>query len=196
MGIEGTVTTTLVAVPAGADFNLVAPDLKEEVRTLLSAASVEHRFEYVKVSGDTFTTRPTSRTHYVVQGLDGSLKDGSLKIERNAPNLQFRMIDLHKGHGPGIFKHFQKIMALGVLVIILNRPHHGPDYGPSADDDIDHCGRRAGGVLVAGAAGVEARSLTVGRRGGLKGRRTPGESSCRPSSLASADWRPIPASSH
>jgi hypothetical protein len=30
------------------------------------------------------------------------------------------MIELHKGHGPGAFKTFQKIFALGLIFIMLS----------------------------------------------------------------------------
>ena len=34
--------------------------------------------------------------------------------------LQARMIELHKGHGPTIFKTFQKVFALGMVFIMVS----------------------------------------------------------------------------
>lgn len=62
----------------------------------------------------TLTTYPTSRTNYQVT----IAADGSLEAKRRVPSLQKRMIELHRGQGPALFKHFQRLMALGLLAIV------------------------------------------------------------------------------
>ena len=74
----------------------------------------DYSFEYVKVKGTTLYTRPTTRDHYVIK-----LANGHAEVSSASPNLQSSMIELHKGHGPGRFKTFQKIFSLGLLLIIL-----------------------------------------------------------------------------
>ena len=62
----------------------------------------------------TLITYPTSRTNYQVT----IAADGSLEAKRRVPSLQKRMIELHRGQGPALFKHFQRLMALGLLAIV------------------------------------------------------------------------------
>ena len=88
--------------------------LKQDVDALLVAAGVkDYSYEYVKVKGDTLYTRPTSRDHYVIK-----LKGESATVSSASPNLQGRLIELHKGHGPGSFKTFQKLFALGLIFVM------------------------------------------------------------------------------
>ena len=113
LGIKGNVTEIPVPLAPGASLDLAAPDLKAAVRQLLADAGIEYRFEYLKREDGTLTTRPTSRVHYVVHvGQDG------IQLTRNEPDLQKRLIELHKGHGPTAFKTLQKVMAAGLLAII------------------------------------------------------------------------------
>ena len=115
IGIKGSVSSTPVALPAGSSIDPKSPTLDDDMRVLLEAAGVEHDFEYLKVSGDTLLTRPTSRIHYQV-----NVGGDTLEMQRNVPDLQHRMIELHKGHGPQLFKQFQKVMAVGLLVILIS----------------------------------------------------------------------------
>ena len=59
-------------------------------------------------------TRPTSRTHYVIELSEG------VAISRAEPSLQAAMMELHMGHGPTAFKTFQKFFAAGLIFIILS----------------------------------------------------------------------------
>ena len=113
LGIKGKVTELPVDLAPGAALDLAAPDLEAAVRQLLADAGIEHRFEYLKREDGTLITRPTSRVHYVVHvGQDG------VQLTRNEPNLQKRLIELHKGHGPRAFKILQKVMAAGLLAVV------------------------------------------------------------------------------
>ena len=114
LGVKGKAKAIPVELAPDASLDLAAPDLKAAVRQLLADAGIEHRFEYLKQEDSTLTTRPTSRVHYVVHvGQDG------VRVTRNEPNVQKRLIELHKGHGPTAFKTLQKVMALGLLVIVI-----------------------------------------------------------------------------
>ena len=115
VGVKGTVTSTSVAVPSGVGMNPASASLETDVRALLRAIGVTHDFEYVKKSGNTLYTRPTSRTHYEI-----SVAADAVTVKHNVPDLQKRLIELHKGHGPLWFKDFQKVLAVGVLFIVLS----------------------------------------------------------------------------
>ena len=113
LGIKGHVTEIPVDLVPGATLDLGAADLDAVVRQLLADAGIEHRFEYLKREKGTLTTRPTSRVYYVLR----ADQDG-VRTTRNEPDVQKRLIELHKGHGPTAFKTLQKILAAGLLVIV------------------------------------------------------------------------------
>ena len=116
VGVKGQVAETVVAsLPEAGRGSLQAPG-KAEVQALLAEAGVEgFDFEYVRQSGKRAYTRPTSRTHYLVDATGPGVD-----IIRREPDLQARMIELHKGHGPTVFKTFQKVFALGMVFIMLS----------------------------------------------------------------------------
>lgn len=110
-----TVETEIATLPQQVH-TLPNPASKDDVTALLAAAGVpDFNFEYVRQSGTQAVTRPTSRTHYRLK-----VAGSGIVIHRIEPNLQARMMELHKGHGPRAFKTFQKTFALGMLFIILS----------------------------------------------------------------------------
>lgn len=114
-GIKGEVEQeTIYTGDIAIDSNSAA--LHAEVDSLLSTAGVtSYSFEYVKVKGDTLYTRPTSKEHYIIKiGAEGTT------VVHAQPDLQSKMMELHKGHGPTIFKTFQKVFAVALMFIILS----------------------------------------------------------------------------
>lgn len=113
LGIKGKVNEIPVSLASGASLDIAAPDLEAAVRRLFKDAGIEYRFEYLKREDGTLTTRPTSRVYYVLRvGQDG------VQATRNEPDVQKRLIELHKGHGPTAFKTLQKILAAGLIAIV------------------------------------------------------------------------------
>lgn len=114
-GIKGSVESTVVHQADGEHIDLTSDNLATDVRALLERLNIDHDFEYLKSSGHQATTRPTSRQHYVIKQ-----NHRELTVSRHDPSLQARMIELHKGHGPGLFKTLQKILAVGLLIIVIS----------------------------------------------------------------------------
>ena len=116
VGVKGEMAETVVAsLPKAGRGSLEALN-KADMQALLADAGVENfDFEYVRQSGKRAYTRPTSRTHYLVDATGPTVD-----IVKREPDLQSRMIELHKGHGPTVFKTFQKVFALGMVFIILS----------------------------------------------------------------------------
>ncbi|MFT4767904.1 MAG: hypothetical protein ACI8RN_001034 [Glaciecola sp.] len=115
LGVKGSLETTEVAQINGG-VALMADPSKEAVLTALRSAGIEDfGFDYVITRGDTLITRPTSRSYY------GLTVDGdSVTVSRNQPSFQKRMQELHFGHGPSMYREFQKVFATGMLFIILS----------------------------------------------------------------------------
>ena len=114
VGIKGTTVEIPISLPAEAALDPKSATLKADVDALLQGAGIEHSFEYIKKSGSTLTTRPTSRTYYVF-----SVGEDGVQANRHVPDLQKRLIELHKGHGPLAFKWLQRITAVGLVFAML-----------------------------------------------------------------------------
>jgi hypothetical protein len=115
VGIKGTVDTATHALPASAQLDFASDTLIQDVRSLLASQGMDADFEYLKVSGGRVTTRPTSRDHFIL-----SHSGAQLVLQTASPNLQSRLIELHKGHGPGWFKTLQKAFAVGLAFVVLS----------------------------------------------------------------------------
>ena len=115
LGVKGHFAATDVELATAASLDLDSATLEDDVRDLLSAQGIDHRFEYLKVSGNTLTTRPTSRVNYVLV-----VGEAEVAVTRQEPDLVKSLIELHKGHGPLVFKHSQKFMAAGLLFILAS----------------------------------------------------------------------------
>ena len=115
LGVKGAVSQTEIVAPQGVQVDLSSATLESDISTLIKGIDPTFTFEYVKVKDETLFTRPTSRQHYEIR-----VKEGGLDIFKNTPSLQKSLIELHKGHGPRLFKTVQKAMAFGLLVILLS----------------------------------------------------------------------------
>jgi hypothetical protein len=115
-GVKGKVEQQVIYSSSEVRIDNKSTSLQADVAALLASAGVEsYSFEYVKVSGATLYTRPTSSDHYLIKS-----NAGGVEVIHARPSLQSRMIELHKGHGPTAFKTFQKAFAIGLIFIILS----------------------------------------------------------------------------
>jgi hypothetical protein len=113
-GNKGQVSKTDVALPAAAVLDFKSASIEDDVRSLLSEAGIKHKFEYVRNRGSRIELRPTSKTY-----LEISQTPSGLKAARVKPNFQKSMMELHKGHGPKLFKTYQKLVALALIGVVL-----------------------------------------------------------------------------
>ena len=116
IGVKGEVEQETIYTSSSVTIDSKSTSLYDDVTAVLATAGVQsYSFEYVKVSGSSLYTRPTSANHYIIK-----LHNGALDVIHARPNLQSRMVELHKGHGPSAFKTFQKVFAVGLIFIILS----------------------------------------------------------------------------
>ena len=115
VGVKGSVEQTVVGVPSQLALDPSSESLYEDVQKVLLAAGISHDFEYVKVKGEMLLTRPTSRNFYKLD-----MQPEGLVVSYNEPSIQSKLIELHKGHGPELFKTFQKVIAVGLLFVVLS----------------------------------------------------------------------------
>ena len=62
----------------------------------------------------TLTTQPAHKTHFRIT----VNPDGDVAIEKRSPNLQRRLIGLHRGEAEAPFKYLQYAMAVGLLCVL------------------------------------------------------------------------------
>ncbi len=113
-GIEGKTEETAIALPAGTKFDAKSPTFERDVRSFLAAQKVDVAFEYIRVRGNNFTTRPTSRTHVAFEE-----KNGQLTAKVVEPDTLNALMEIHKGHGPSIYKTLGWISGLVLFFVIF-----------------------------------------------------------------------------
>lgn len=114
IGNKGEFASSPVNLPANATLDFKSPTLEADVRALFKAGNIEEDFEYIKDRGTKIQTRPTSREYIEI-----AQTDEGLTATRKTPNLQGSLMELHKGHGPKLFKTYQKLVALGLMGVVF-----------------------------------------------------------------------------
>jgi len=114
MNIKGEASTERVALPANAKLDFESETLEADVRAFLKSANLKHDFEYIRNRGTVIQLRPTSKTY-----LEFRQTPQGLSATRVKPNNIRSMMELHKGHGPKLFKSYQKLVALLLLGVVF-----------------------------------------------------------------------------
>ena len=114
MNIKGEAATERVSLPKGSDLDFKSATLEADVRALLTQADLKHDFEYIRNRGTVIQLRPTSKTY-----LEFKQTPQGLTASRVKPDTVRSMMELHKGHGPQIFKSYQKLVAILLLGVVL-----------------------------------------------------------------------------
>ena len=114
MNIKGEAATERVSLPADANLDFKSETLEADVRALLTRANLKHDFEYIRNRGSLIQLRPTSKTY-----LEFKQTPQGLSATRVKPNTVRSMMELHKGHGPQLFKSYQKLVALFLLGVVF-----------------------------------------------------------------------------
>ncbi len=114
MGAEPETTARQVTLPADAKLDLSSPSLEDDVRSLLSETDVDVRFGYLRVWDGGFQTRPTSRAFVEVD-----VTEEGMTATYHRPGLYFALLELHKGHGPELFRLYQILSGIGMLIVVL-----------------------------------------------------------------------------
>lgn len=115
LGIKGEMVKTPVTVVDNVHLDGKSAHLKQDVIGVLASAGIESGFDYVKVRGDSFYTRPTNRTHYLLESVENGVA-----VTQIEPSLIAGLIELHKGHGPTAFRLVEQLLAAGLIVIMLS----------------------------------------------------------------------------
>jgi hypothetical protein len=96
--------------------SLEESELKKYFQTNLEKNGIKPNFESIKINGQEYILRPSTRTHFIVK--NNLEADWSFfKIE---PNWLKRLIEIHKGHGPKLMKWFEISFGLALILTTLS----------------------------------------------------------------------------
>lgn len=113
-GFKGSVEKEII-YSGPAVFQIDSDNLDSEIAKFLEANNQDPDFEYLRKSSSSIVTRPTSRNYY-----EFKFSKEQLEVSLEKPDLIKTVVELHKGHGPGWFKTFQKFAAIGLTFILLS----------------------------------------------------------------------------
>ena len=140
---KGEVVETQLTVPEGTTLDTESATIEDDVRKVLATNDLDTGFDYLRMRPGSIQTRPTSRDF--VQFEEGD--DGAWTATLNQPDLQYALIELHKGHGPQLYRYYQILAAIVLFLVVLGGLIVGfmaPGY------------RRATGIALASGTGIFA----------------------------------------
>ncbi|MHA6332786.1 hypothetical protein ACXYL9_03800 [Qipengyuania sp. CAU 1752] len=115
LDFRGEVVERELVVPSASSLDPDSATIEDDVRTILAANDLDTSFEYLRMRPGSITTRPTSRDFVVFAEGD----DGSWTATLNQPDLQYSLIELHKGHGPQLYRYYQILAAFTLFLVVL-----------------------------------------------------------------------------
>jgi hypothetical protein len=113
-GIQGETQITPLPLPPSHGLELGSGTFPNDVRQLLAVQGLKLDFETVHGDADRAQTRPTTRTFLTFQQTPSGLVAAI-----NRPDLQYALIELHKGHGPRAYRIYEIVAALALFLAVL-----------------------------------------------------------------------------
>jgi len=113
-GFEAEAKKTPIELPANTVLNFGTDQFEADVQQLIDDQNLGVKFEYIRGGPDRAQTRPTTRTFLTLQ----KTPDG-VEAALNKPNFQFILLELHKGHGPQVYRTYQILVALALFLAVI-----------------------------------------------------------------------------
>ncbi|WP_417621063.1 hypothetical protein [Parasphingorhabdus sp.] len=113
-GVNPSIEDIAIELPADTQLDPDSPTLKQDIATILSARNIHLDIESVRSRDGKMTTRPTSRTFARI-----NVTPDGLQASLHKPGLQYAMMELHKGHGPALFKTYQLVSGIALFLVIV-----------------------------------------------------------------------------
>jgi hypothetical protein len=113
-GVQGETVETEIAVPQGYVLTNENPELEAEVRRFIADEELGIDFDYIRGRGDSFMTRPTSRLHLRFE--NGETGTTAKLVQ---PDMLSALTELHKGHGPQIFRYYGIVMGVALFFVVM-----------------------------------------------------------------------------
>jgi hypothetical protein len=113
-GVTPSIEDSELTLPADTQLDPDSPTLKQDIGAILEAQNIHLDIESIRSRDGSMTTRPTSGTF----ARFSQTPDG-LKATLHKPGLQYTLMELHKGHGPAIFKTYQMVAGIALFLVII-----------------------------------------------------------------------------
>lgn len=113
--VKGETVEMPLTIPAEITIDQEAEDVEAQVGAVLEANGIGQGFEYLRMRPGSITTRPTSREYVVLTENDDAVWSAAL----HRPNLNYRLMELHKGHGPQLFRIYQIVAAVMLCLVVF-----------------------------------------------------------------------------
>lgn len=114
IGWDAKTSVTEINLPANTQLDYKSETIEDDIAKVLADNNIDISFDYVRVRGAAALTRPTSRNYARFEKTPNGLK-----LELHEPNLQYSLMELHKGHGPQIFRFFQIFAAIALFLVVI-----------------------------------------------------------------------------
>ena len=116
LGIEGDTKSDVIAWVSVDSLDFKSQNLKQDVEAVFKKNGIDFSFESVKRKKRKIYTRPSYGVYY---SLKLKPKLNKIRISRHTPDLIRRLMSLHKGNGPNFYQFYQKLLVVGLLLILL-----------------------------------------------------------------------------
>jgi len=114
LGVQGKTKKEFITSISRDDLDIKSNTLKQDVVAIFKKNGINFNFDSLRRKRNKFYTRPNYGTHYSLK-----LKRTKIRIYRHTPDLIRRLMSLHKGNGPDFYQFYQKLLVVGLLVILL-----------------------------------------------------------------------------
>ncbi len=115
LDVEAETTNTEIILPTNVAIDTDSPTIEQYIKKLLVKQNVDVEFESLRVRDDRITTRPTSIDF--VRFIKS--EDGIWSANLIEPDLQYSMMELHKGHGPELFRIYEIAAGIALFLVII-----------------------------------------------------------------------------
>ncbi len=115
VGIKGEIKQQIIYQDSNQEFDFASKDRLQQIQHFLKKQKINYDFEYAVNDWNYAKTRPTSKEYYVFK-LDNEL----LTVTKHSPNFIASLVELHKGHGPKLFRILQILLAIALFFILLS----------------------------------------------------------------------------
>jgi len=112
--IKGDTQKTLIYSTDKGAINYNSRNINQDVKAILLKAGIDADFSRVKIKKSRLNTIPNYSTHYVLK-----LTETHLNVYEYKPSALTKLMSLHKGGGPKLYRLYQKYSVFGLFFVLI-----------------------------------------------------------------------------
>lgn len=114
LDIKGSTQKTLIYSTTKDAINFKSRSIVQDVKNILNKAGIKTDFSRIKIKKTRLNTLPNYSTHYVLK-----ITETHLNVYEYKPSVVTKLMSLHKGNGPAIYKYYQKFSVFGLFFVLI-----------------------------------------------------------------------------